>query len=184
MGDLQVMSASMDSDPDIALFREDLVTLKRDVASLIEHIKGGATNNVQNATNQIERHVRSLRQEAGAQGERSAQAVRVFTEKQPLVALMHRCRDWLCGRSRASAVSQLNDRPSRLFLSGPAPRVASRHRLDISRVSRSSHVRSSVRGNCAQKRFSESRRRKVWVDVVRQRRRSVNECGAGGEVIR
>ena len=80
MGDLRVMSASMDSDPDIALFREDLVVLKRDVASLIEHIKGGATNNVQNATNQIERHVRSLRQEAGAQGERSAQA------KQPLVA--------------------------------------------------------------------------------------------------
>jgi hypothetical protein len=88
MGDLQVMSASMDSDPDIALVREDLVTLKRDVASLIEHIKGCATNNVQNATNQIERHVRSLRQEAGAQGEPSAQAIRAFTEKQPLVALM------------------------------------------------------------------------------------------------
>ena len=88
MGDLQVISASMDSDPDIALFREDLVILKRDVASLIEHIKGGATSIVQNATKQIERHVRSLRQEAGAQGERSAKAVRVFTEKQPLVALM------------------------------------------------------------------------------------------------
>jgi ElaB/YqjD/DUF883 family membrane-anchored ribosome-binding protein len=82
------MSASMDSDPDIALFREDLVILKRDVASLIEHIKGGATNKVQNATNQVERHVRSLRQKAGAQGERSAQAVSVFTEKQPFVALM------------------------------------------------------------------------------------------------
>jgi hypothetical protein len=82
------MSASMDSDPDIALCREDLVILKRDVASLIEHIKGGATNNVQIATNQIERHVRSLRQEAGAQGERSAQAARVFTEKQPVVALI------------------------------------------------------------------------------------------------
>jgi hypothetical protein len=85
MGDLQIMSASMDSDPDIALFREDLVLLKRDVSSLIEHIKGGATNNVQNATN---RHVRSLHQEAGAQGERSAQVVSVFTEKQPLVALI------------------------------------------------------------------------------------------------
>ena len=88
MGDLQVMSASMDSDSDIALVREDLVVLKRDVASLLEHIKGGATNSVQNATNQVEPHVRSLRQEAGAQGERSAQAVRVFTEKQPLVALI------------------------------------------------------------------------------------------------
>jgi len=88
MGDLQVMSASMDSDPGIVLFRGDLVTLKRDVASLIEHIKDGATNKVQSATNQYERHVRSLRQEAGAQGERSAQAVSVFTEKQPFVALM------------------------------------------------------------------------------------------------
>jgi hypothetical protein len=76
MGDLQVMSASMDSDPDVALFREDLVMLKRDVASLIELIKGRATNKVQNATNQVERHVRNLRQEAGAQGERSAQSVR------------------------------------------------------------------------------------------------------------
>jgi hypothetical protein len=79
------MSASMDSDPGGALFREDLVILRRDVASLIERIKGGATNNVQNATNQVERHLRSLHQEAGA------------------------------------------------------PSVASRHRLDISRVSRSSH---------------------------------------------
>ena len=78
----------MESDTDIALVREDLVILKRDVASLIEHIKGGATNKVQNAANQVERHVRSLRQEAGAQGERSAQAFSVFTEKQPLVALM------------------------------------------------------------------------------------------------
>jgi hypothetical protein len=82
------MSASMDSDPDIALFREDLVILKRDVASLLEHIKGGATDKVQNATNQVERHVRSLRQESGAQAERSAEAISVFTEKQPLVALI------------------------------------------------------------------------------------------------
>jgi hypothetical protein len=86
MGDLQVMSTSMESDPDVALFREDLVILKRVVASLIERIKGGATNKVQNATNQVERHVRSLRQEAGAQDERSAQAVSVFIEKRPFVA--------------------------------------------------------------------------------------------------
>jgi len=86
MGDLQVMSTSMESDPDVALFREDLVILKRVVASLIERIKGGATNKVQNATNQVERHVRSLRQEAGAQDERSAQAVSVFIKKRPFVA--------------------------------------------------------------------------------------------------
>jgi hypothetical protein len=160
MGDLQVMSASMDSDPDIALFLEDLVILKREVASLIEHLKGGATNNVQNATNQVERHVRSLRQEAGAQAERSAQAISVFTEKQPLVALIIAVGDWLCGRSRASAVSQLNHRPSRLFLS--VRRLAWRAAIDWTfRAYRDPPtVRSSVPGNCAQKRFSESRRRR------------------------
>ena len=88
MGDLAVMSASMNADPDLAVFREDLVTLKRDVASLIEHIKGGAANKVQNAADQVERRVRSLRQEARAEGERSAEAVSVFIEKQPFVALM------------------------------------------------------------------------------------------------
>lgn len=138
MGDLQVMSASMDSDPDIALFREDLARLKRDVASLIEHIKGGATNNVQNATNQVERHVRSLRQEAGAQGERSAQAVRVFTEKQPLAALIIAVGIGYVGARVLRRES--TQRPTvKIVLVSPAPRVASRHRLDISRVSRSSH---------------------------------------------
>ena len=129
------MSASMDSDPDIALFREDLVILKRDVASLIEHIKGGATDNVQNATNQIERHVRSLRQEAGAQGEPSAKAVRVFTEKQPLVALII-----AVGIGYVGARVLRRQRPTvKIVLVSQAPSVASRDRLDISRVSRSSH---------------------------------------------
>jgi ElaB/YqjD/DUF883 family membrane-anchored ribosome-binding protein len=82
------MSASMNADPDLAVLREDLVALKRDVASLIEHIKGRATNSVQNAADQIDRGVRNLRQQAGAEGERSATAISVFVEKQPFVALM------------------------------------------------------------------------------------------------
>jgi ElaB/YqjD/DUF883 family membrane-anchored ribosome-binding protein len=82
------MSASMNADPDLAALREDLLALKRDVASLIEHIKGGATNRVQNAADQIDRGVRSLRQQAGAEGERSAEAISLFVEKRPFVALM------------------------------------------------------------------------------------------------
>src|SRR3984957_10084530 len=46
------------------------------------------TEAAQNSSDKAERHLRSLHQEAGAQGERSAQAVKVFTEKQPLVALI------------------------------------------------------------------------------------------------
>ena len=48
------MNASTNTDPDLATFREDLEALKRNVASPIEHIRGGATNRVQN-TDQIDR---------------------------------------------------------------------------------------------------------------------------------
>lgn len=81
------MGASMTIDSDIKLFREDLVALKRDVANLIEHAKGGAANTVQDAAGEIQRRVRSLRQEAGAQGDRSAGAVSLFVENQPFAAL-------------------------------------------------------------------------------------------------
>ena len=83
-----MMAASMNADSDLELFREDLDAVKRDVASLIEHMKCGATNTVQNAADQIDRGVRSLRQQAGAEGDRSAKAISVFVEKQPFVALM------------------------------------------------------------------------------------------------
>lgn len=65
------MTASMNADSDLELFREDLEAVKRDVASLIEHMKGVATNSVQNVACQVEQRVRSLRLQAGAEGERS-----------------------------------------------------------------------------------------------------------------
>ena len=87
LGDLAVISASMNTDTDLALFREDLFNLKRDVASLIEHVKGGAANTVQNAADRVERRVRSLRRGAEAEGERSAEALNLFVQNQPFVAL-------------------------------------------------------------------------------------------------
>jgi ElaB/YqjD/DUF883 family membrane-anchored ribosome-binding protein len=81
------MSASMNTETDLALFREDLFNLKRDVADLIEHMKGGAANTVQNAADHVERRVRSLRREAEAEGERSAEALNLFVQNQPFVAL-------------------------------------------------------------------------------------------------
>ena len=53
MGDNIVMSAWMNADSEIALFREDLLALKRDVASLIEHMEGAATSTVQNAAESL-----------------------------------------------------------------------------------------------------------------------------------
>ena len=81
------MNASVKVEPELALFREDLDALKRDVASLIEHMKGGATNTVQNAAGEVERRVISLRQQAGAEGDRSVKALQLFVQNQPIVAL-------------------------------------------------------------------------------------------------
>jgi len=40
------MSASTNADSDIALFRQDLVALKREVASLTEQMKGEETSTI------------------------------------------------------------------------------------------------------------------------------------------
>jgi hypothetical protein len=80
MGDISAMTASMNTDSDIELFREDLVALKRDVASLIERMKGGATNTVQDTAGQIKRRARSLRPEASARrslGQPSISSLRI-----------------------------------------------------------------------------------------------------------
>ena len=81
------MSASTNADCDIALFRQDLVALKRDVASLTEHMKGGETPTVRTAAGEIERPVRSLRQQAKAEDGQSNKAVSLFIEKQAFVVL-------------------------------------------------------------------------------------------------
>ena len=74
------MSASMNAEPDLALFREDLFNLKRDVASLIEHMKDGAANTVQNAADHVERRVRAYagkrRPKASARPRRSISSCR------------------------------------------------------------------------------------------------------------
>jgi hypothetical protein len=54
-GKLNIMSASTNMDSNLAAFREDRGELKREVASLIEHFRGEATNRVQNAAAQIDR---------------------------------------------------------------------------------------------------------------------------------
>jgi len=82
------MSASLNAESDFIVLAEDLAMLKRDVAGLIEHMKGSATNTVRNAAGQMRRSAQRLRTEAGAEGERSADAVSLFVEARPFVALM------------------------------------------------------------------------------------------------
>ena len=82
------MAESKNAEMDLAAFRDDLATLRRDVASLIEHVKGGAAVTVQNAAEQIDRGARGFYHDVGAEGERSAKAVGAWVEKQPVLALL------------------------------------------------------------------------------------------------
>ena len=82
------MAESTNAEMDLAAFRDDLAALKHDVASLIEHVKGGAADKVQNAAEQIDRGARGFCHDVGAEGERSAKAVGAWVEKQPVLALL------------------------------------------------------------------------------------------------
>ena len=82
------MAESKNAEMDLAAFRDDLAALKDDVASLIKHIKGGATDTVHNAAEQIDREARGVCHDLGAEGERSAKAVGAWVEKQPVLALL------------------------------------------------------------------------------------------------
>ncbi len=50
-------------------------------------MKAEATNTVQNVAGEVERRVTSLSQRVGAEGDRSANAINLFVQNQPLVAL-------------------------------------------------------------------------------------------------
>jgi hypothetical protein len=82
------MAESKNAEMDVAAFRDDLAALKHDVASLIDHVKGGATDKVHNAAEQLDRGARGFCHEAGAEGERSAKAIGAWVEKQPVLALL------------------------------------------------------------------------------------------------
>ena len=87
MGGLAIVTALMNANSDLALFREDLDAVKRDVASLIEHMKGVATSTAQSAACQVEQGIGSVRRQAGVEGERSANALNLFVQNRPFVAL-------------------------------------------------------------------------------------------------
>ena len=82
------MAESTNPEFDLAALRDDLATLKRDVAGLIEHVEGGATDAVHDAADEIDRKARGLCDDAGAEAARSAKAIGAWVEKQPVLALL------------------------------------------------------------------------------------------------
>jgi hypothetical protein len=82
------MSGSSKSEPGIAGLQDDIAALKRDVASLIEHLKLGATSGAQSAAEQLDDGAHRLCRGLAAEGDRVAKVVCRQVEEQPLVALL------------------------------------------------------------------------------------------------
>jgi ElaB/YqjD/DUF883 family membrane-anchored ribosome-binding protein len=82
------MSESNKNDHAPENLHTDIAALKHDVASLIEHLKAGATNGAHSATARLDDSAHKLYQDLAAGGERSAKAIGRQVEQQPLVALL------------------------------------------------------------------------------------------------
>ena len=82
------MSGSSKTDVDVLALRDDLAALKRDVTSLIEHLKTGAAKTAQGAAAQLDDGAQRLYRNIAAEGERSVKAVSRQVEEQPLTAML------------------------------------------------------------------------------------------------
>lgn len=82
------MSASSHADTDLATLRDDFSVLKRDLATLIEHMKASAANGTQSAAAQIDGGTRDALRGAAALSERGLKVLGDEVEKQPVAALL------------------------------------------------------------------------------------------------
>ncbi len=82
------MSSTINSDPTLAALQEDVAALKRDLGSLLSHLKSGAANGAQTAADQIESSASRWYNTASNEGCKQAKALGQQIEEQPVVALL------------------------------------------------------------------------------------------------
>ena len=81
------MSVMSKGEPDLATLQEDLAALKRDVASVVEHLTASATSGAQGAAAQRAAGARRAYRAVAEEGDRAVRAVGAQVEAQPLAAL-------------------------------------------------------------------------------------------------
>jgi len=78
--------------PDLEIIAKDLASLRRDLATLMEHVKtgaiGGADGLARDAADRLGSEGKRLYDNLAAQGERSAKAISRQVEEQPVMSLL------------------------------------------------------------------------------------------------
>jgi len=85
---MKTMNASSPTTPDLAALQSDIAAVKRDVTSLIEHLKLSTANSAHNAADYLDEGARRLYHNVAAEGQRSAKIVGHQIEDHPLAALL------------------------------------------------------------------------------------------------
>ena len=82
----------VEKPPDIGAIVDDLAALKRDLATLMDHLKtdalNGASEAAQSAIGRISDQAESIYESLAAQGKRSGKAIGRQIEEQPVVSLL------------------------------------------------------------------------------------------------
>jgi hypothetical protein len=82
------MSISSVRDADLKVLQEDLAGLSRDVTSLVNHLKLGASHSAQGAAEQLEEGGAQFYRHLSDGGQRSVEAVRSKISEQPLATVL------------------------------------------------------------------------------------------------
>ena len=82
------MSTTESRTADLSNLEADIAALKRDVASMIEHLRGDLAGRAQNAADQIGASTERLYGLAAAEGDLAAKAVASCVNQQPLMCLL------------------------------------------------------------------------------------------------
>jgi selenocysteine lyase/cysteine desulfurase len=82
------MSNSISLDPTLAALQEDVSALKRDIGTLLTHLKSSASASAQSAADQIEEGATRIYRTASVEGTKTAKALGQQIEEQPVMAVL------------------------------------------------------------------------------------------------